>query len=67
MSFSSYLSDKKAALLACFAGGLFFSVLLWLFDLEIGEISLLWICFICMIGGLFLWNYLGQHRRLQQL
>ncbi len=67
MSFSRYLSDKKTVLLACFAGGLFFSMLLWLFGLEIGEIFLLWLCFIFMAGGLLLWNYLGQHRCLQHL
>ena len=67
MSFSSYLSDKKAVLLVCFAGGLFFSVLLWLFGLGTGEIFLLWICFIFMVTGLLLWSYLGQHRRLQHL
>ena len=67
MSFSSYLSDKKAALLVCFAGGLFFSVLLWLFGLGTGEIFLLWICFIFIVAGLLLWNYLDQHRRLRHL
>ena len=61
MSFSSYLSDKKAALLVCFAGGLFFSVLLWLFGLGTGEI------FIFIVAGLLLWNYLDQHRRLRHL
>ena len=67
MSFSRYLSDKKAVLLACFAGGLFFSMLLWLFGLEIGKIFMLWLCFIFMAEGLLLWNYLGQHRCLQHL
>lgn len=67
MRFSSYLSDKKAVLLVCFANGLFFSVLLWLFGLGSGEISLLWFCFICIVGGLLLWSYLSQHKRLQHL
>lgn len=67
MSLSNYLSDKKAALLVCFAGGLFFSVLLWLFGLGTGEIFLLWICFICIAAGLLLWNYLAHHRRLRHL
>ncbi len=67
MSFSSYLSDKKVVLLVCFSGGLFFSLLLWLFGLETGEIFLLWICFIFIVAGLLLWNYLDQHRRLRHL
>lgn len=67
MKFSSYLSDKRAMLLVCFAGSLFFSIILWLFGLEIGEIILLWICFIVMVMGLLLRNYLNQHRRLRHL
>lgn len=67
MSFSSYLSDKKVVLLVCFSGGLFFSLLLWLFGLETGEIFLLWIYFIFIVAGLLLWNYLDQHRRLRHL
>lgn len=64
MSFSGWLHDKKAMLLICFAGALFFSVLLWLFGLEIGEISLLWFCFLFIAAGLLLWNYLSLRRRL---
>ncbi len=67
MSFSRYLSDKRFVLLACFAGSLFFTMLLWLFGLEIGEIFLLWICFILMAGGLLLWNYRNQRRCLRHL
>ncbi|MDE7178002.1 MAG: sensor histidine kinase [Lachnospiraceae bacterium] len=64
MSFSGWLHDKKAVLLVCFAGALFFSVLLWLFGLEIGEIFLLWLCFLFIAAGLLLWNYLSLRRRL---
>lgn len=64
MSFSGWLYDKKAVLLVCFAGALFFSVLLWLFGLEIGEIFLLWLCFLFIAAGLLLWNYLSLRRRL---
>lgn len=64
MSFSGWLYDKKAVLLVCLAGALFFSVLLWLFGLEIGEIFLLWLCFLFIAAGLLLWNYLSLRRRL---
>lgn len=67
MNLSSYLSDKKVVLLVCFAGGLFFCMLLGLFGLGIGEIVLLWICFIFMAAGLFLWDFLGQRRRQRYL
>lgn len=67
MNLSSYLSDKRAVLLICFAGSLFFCVLLVLFGLEIGEIILLGICFIFMLVGLFLWDYFGQREHLRYL
>lgn len=67
MSFSSYLNDKKAVFLVSFAGGMFFSMLFWLFGLEISEIILLWICFICIAGSVLLWDYLSRRRRLLYL
>ena len=67
MKLSSYLSDKKTVLLACFIGSLFFCVLLGLFGIGIGEIVLLWICFSLMTAGLFVRDYLGQRRRIRYL
>lgn len=67
MSLSAYLRDKKSILLLLWAGGLFFSGLLWLFGLELGQLLLLWICFLGLVGGCFLWEYLGRRRRLQYL
>jgi len=67
MNFAGYLNDKKTVLLGCFSGALFFSALLRLFGLGISEMVLLWMCFLCMAGGLMLWNYLNQRKRLLQL
>ena len=44
MTLSDYLSDKRAVLLTCLAGGLFFSVLLYLYGIAPQEMFLLWIC-----------------------
>lgn len=45
MTLSDYLSDKRAVLLTCLAGGLFFSVLLYLYGIAPQEMFLLWICY----------------------
>lgn len=67
MSFSDWLRDKRAVLLVCFAGALFFSVLLWLFGLEGGEICLLLLCFLLLAAGLLWWDYWRMRRRLSNL
>lgn len=67
MNLSSYLIDKKAVLLVCFAGGLFFCVFLGLFGLGIGEIVLLCLCFIFIVVGVLLQDYAGRRRRLRYL
>lgn len=67
MRISDWIRDKRAVLLVCFAGALFFSVLLWLFGLEIGEICLLFVCFLLPAAGLLVWDYLRLRRRLSYL
>lgn len=67
MRFSDWLRDKRAVLLVCFAGTLFFSALLWLFGLEGGEICLLFICFLLSAAGLLWWDYWRMCRRLSHL
>lgn len=67
MRFSDWLRDKRAVLLFCFAGTLFFSVLLWLFGLEVGEICLLLFCFFLLAAGLLWWDYWRMRRQLSNL
>lgn len=67
MRFSDWLRDKRAVLLVCFAGALFFSALLWLFGLEVGEICLLLLCFFLPAVGLLWWDYWRMRRRLTNL
>lgn len=67
MRFSDWLRDKRAVLLVCFAGALFFSVLLWLFGLGVGEICLLLLCFFLSAAGLLWWDYWRMRRRLSNL
>ena len=45
MKFSDYMKDNQITLLVCFAGGLFFSVLLLAFGISLSEMALLWVCF----------------------
>lgn len=44
MKFSDYMKDNQITLLVCFAGGLFFSVLLLAFGISLSEMALLWVC-----------------------
>lgn len=43
MKFSDYMKDNQITLLVCFAGGLFFSVLLLAFGISLSEMALLWV------------------------
>lgn len=49
MKISDYINDNKILLLICFASGLFFSAILFLFGIGISELALLWICFLCIV------------------
>lgn len=67
MKFSDYIKDHSKFLLICFAGGLFFSVLLFFFGIGTSELLLLWLCF---AGILFftLWtDYLSKQKRIKTL
>lgn len=67
MKLSDYISDNKTILLVCFAGGLFFSVLLFTFGVGVSELVLLWVCFICIIFFMMLGGYLKQQKRILHL
>lgn len=49
MKFSDYMKDNQITLLVCFAGGLFFSVLLLAFGISLSEMALLWVCFAIIV------------------
>lgn len=67
MSLYTYFNDKRTPVLVYCASGVFFSALLWLLGLGLGEIVLLWICSACIAGGMFLYGYLSQRNRIAYL
>lgn len=67
MKFSDYINDNKIVLLICFAGGLFFSVLLFFFGVTPAELVLLWFCFILIILFTMLGSYIKQRGRMRSL
>ena len=67
MKFSDYVEEKKGVLLICLAGGLFFSVLLAVFGMDNAEIVLLWICYACMVGGTFSFDFWKKRKRIGHL
>lgn len=67
MRFSDYLNDKKPVLLICFAGGIVFSVLLFLFGVSPAEMVLLWICYVGIVGGTVLYSCFKRKKRIDYL
>ena len=67
MTLSDYLSDKRAVLLTCLAGGLFFSVLLYLYGIAPQEMFLLWICYAGIVSGSLCRGYVILKKRLLYL
>lgn len=67
MTFSDYLSDKKAVLLTCLAGGFFFSALLYLYGITPREMLLLWICYAGIVSGSLCRGYVMLKKRLLYL
>lgn len=67
MKISDYMNDNKVTLLICFAGGLFFSVLLFFFGIGLSELVLLLVCFIIIIFFTIWSGYHKQSRRVQYL
>ncbi|MDE7188174.1 MAG: sensor histidine kinase, partial [Lachnospiraceae bacterium] len=61
------MNDRKSAILLCITGSLFFAALLWLFGLEAGKLTLLFICYICIAGCSFLSGYLRRRKRILYL
>lgn len=67
MRFSDFITDRREVLLACFAGGIVFTLLLVLFGLGTGELVLLWICFLLIIISAMLAIWRGESRRAHLL
>lgn len=67
MNFSDYIDDHKAVLLVCLTGGLFFSVLMFSFGIGLGELFLLWVCFLAIILFSGAVGYRNQRKRVQHL
>ena len=67
MKFSDYINDHKIILLICFAGSLFFSVLLFFFGIGASELLLLWLCFIVVLFFTIWTDYLNKQRRIRSL
>lgn len=67
MKFSDYMNDKKSILLLCFAGGLFFSALLFLFGVGAAELLLLWICYVGIVSGAVLYDFFKRKKRMGYL
>lgn len=67
MKLSDYIYEVKGVLLACFAGGLFFTLILAAFGLSAAQLALLWICFCLILFPTLLLCWRKKHRRLSYL
>lgn len=67
MKFSDYMKDNQITLLVCFAGGLFFSVLLLAFGISLSEMALLWVCFAIIVFFTMFAYFRKQQKRIQYL
>lgn len=67
MRFSDYMKDNQTALLICFSGSMFFSILLFCWGISLSEIVLLWICFACIVSFAFFSDFLKKRKRMQYL
>lgn len=67
MKFSDYMKDNQITLLICFAGCLFFSVLLFFWGIGLSEIILLWVCFAIIVSFTMFGHFLKQQKRIQYL
>lgn len=67
MKFSDYMKDNQITLLVCFAGGLFFSVLLLAFGISLSEMALLCVCFAIIVFFTMFAYFRKQQKRIQYL
>lgn len=67
MKFPDYITDHIKILLICFAGGLFFSILLFFFGIGTSELFLLWLCFAAILFFTIWTDYLNKRRRIRSL
>lgn len=67
MKFSDYIRDNQITFLICFAGSLFFAIILFFLGIHFSEIVLLWICFACIVSLAIFGNFLKKQKRVQYL
>lgn len=67
MKFSDYMKDNQITLIICFAGSLFFAVLLFFWGISLSEIILLWACFAIIVSLTMLGYFWKQQKRIQYL
>jgi len=67
MKISEYLKDHNQALVAGFAYGLVFTIVLYLFGLNASEIVLIWIFLLITISAFVCFDYIRKKRRFQYL
>lgn len=67
MRFSDYLYEVRAVLLVCFAGGLFFTLILAAFGMGAAQLVLLWISFCLILFPTLACCWRKKHRRLSYL
>ena len=67
MRLSDYVHEVNGVLLACFAGGLFFTLVLAAFGISAAQLALLWICFGFLLFSTLLCCWRKRHDRLSYL
>lgn len=67
MKFSDYMKDNQITLIICFAGSLFFAILLFFWGISLSEIILLWVCFAIIVSFTWLGCFWKQQKRIQYL
>lgn len=67
MRLSDYIYETRGILLVCFAGGLFFTLILAAFGMGAAQLALLWICFCLILFPTLLCCWRKKRHRLSYL
>lgn len=67
MKLSDYIYEVKGVLLVCFAGGLFFTLVLAAFSVSAAQLILLWVCFFLILFSTLVCCWQKKRRRLSYL
>lgn len=67
MNFSDYIKANQIPLLICFAGSLFFSILIFFLGISLSEIILLWFCFAIIVSFTMFAYFRKQQKRILYL